>query len=93
MVEFSKLDSVQLSDYRPVQPKDVFGTLGLININVDTYLCVITAASLVATVRPGEEAQRIDAVEFCEHCMTLGPVDVLMQSRLPEQARLRSSTR
>ena len=67
MVEFSKLDALQLSDYKNVQPKDVFGTLGLINVNMDTYLCVITAASLVATVRPGEEVQRIDAVEFCEH--------------------------
>ena len=65
MVEFSNLDSVDLSNYRNLQPKDVFGTLGLINVNLDTYLCVITAASLVATVRPGEEVQRIDAVEFC----------------------------
>ena len=94
MVEFSHLDSVHLSDYRTVRSKDVFGTLGLININLDTYLCIITAASLVATVRPGEEVQRIDAVEFCQHispvtCIMYG----LMSSRLLEQVGLRSSTR
>ena len=65
MVEFSRIDSVDLSDYRTLRSKKVFGTLGLINIDIDTYLCVITAASLVATVRPGEEVQRILSVEFC----------------------------
>jgi len=65
IVEFAALDDVDLSEYRPVRLLGVHGTLGLINVNNDVFLCVITAASPVATVRPGETVQRIVSVEFC----------------------------
>jgi hypothetical protein len=64
MVEFSELDSVDISDYQAISPLPVLGTLGLITINNDVFLCVVTGATCVAVVRPGETVQRIHAVEF-----------------------------
>lgn len=65
MVEFSALDEVDLADYRVLRASGVHGTLGLININTDVFLCVISGAIRVATVRPNETVQRILSVEFC----------------------------
>ena len=65
MVEFTTLENVDLSEYRVLRASGVHGTLGLININADVFLCVITSARNVATVRPNETVQRILAVEFC----------------------------
>ena len=64
MVEFLALDAINLTDYRPLS-SGVYGTLGLININADVFLCVISGSVRVATVRPGETVQRIISVEFC----------------------------
>jgi hypothetical protein len=66
MVEFS---SVQSQSIRPEAFKSligsrVLGTLGLINIDADIFICVITKATTVATVRPGETVQRIVSVDF-----------------------------
>lgn len=66
MVEFSRLNAIDLTDYRTLHSSAVHGTLGLININTDVYLCVISGAVRVATVRPGETIQRIISVEFCQ---------------------------
>lgn len=65
MVEFIEIDRVGLSRYKPLRVGAVYGTLGLINIDADLFLCVITHASLVATVRTNEHVQRVAAVEFC----------------------------
>lgn len=65
MVEFSGLDHVDLTDYRPLRTSNVHGTLGLINIRADVFLCIISEAARVATVRPGETVQKILSVEFC----------------------------
>ena len=43
------------------------GTLGVISVGRELFVCVITAASSVALVRPGEPIQRILAVDFCSH--------------------------
>lgn len=64
MVEFSALEDVDLTDYRVLRAAGVHGTLGLININTDVFLCVISGATRVATVRPDETVQRILSVEF-----------------------------
>lgn len=66
MVEFSALDTVDLAEYRSIRSQSAHGTLGLININKDIFLCVITAACHVANLRPSENVQRIVAVEFCK---------------------------
>ncbi len=67
MVEFTTIESVDLTDYRIVRASGVHGTLGLISINTDVFLCVISGATRVATVRPGETVQRILSVDFCQY--------------------------
>lgn len=62
-VEFSDISSVELSGYRPLGAG--YGTLGLITLNEDVFVCVVTGASQAATVRPGETVSRIDNVGFC----------------------------
>jgi hypothetical protein len=64
MVEFSPNTSNLLADYRPLTPRPIYGTLGLISIGRDVFLCVITQASRVATVRPGETVEKIEGVQF-----------------------------
>lgn len=49
MVEFTALDDVDLTDYHVLRASGVHGTLGLININADVFLCVISGAVRVAT--------------------------------------------
>ena len=67
MVEFSPLGNVNLEDYRALRLSGLHGTLGLVNISREIFLCVITRASRVATVRPDETVQRIVSVEFCKY--------------------------
>ena len=64
MVEFAPSSALDLSDYRTLSPLPVFGTLGLITINNDVFLCVVTGAVKVATVRPGETVEKIFGVDF-----------------------------
>ncbi|XDG06464.1 hypothetical protein ABKA04_006079 [Annulohypoxylon sp. FPYF3050] len=64
MVEFSPVSKQLLSDFRPLTPRPIYGTLGLISINQDVFLCVITQASRVATLRPGETVEKIASVDF-----------------------------
>ncbi|KAJ5218285.1 uncharacterized protein N7498_000384 [Penicillium cinerascens] len=61
-VEFSDVSSVDLGSYRPLGAG--YGTLGLITLNDDVFVCVVTGASQAATVRPGETVSRIDNVGF-----------------------------
>lgn len=65
MVEFSAIDNVDLSGFRELSTATVQGTLGLVNINADVFLCTISGANRVATVRPGETIQKILSVDFC----------------------------
>ncbi|KAL9616124.1 MAG: hypothetical protein Q9160_008980 [Pyrenula sp. 1 TL-2023] len=62
LVEFSSKSSVDLSDFRNVGKAQ--GTLGLVTLNHDVFLCTISHSSHVATVRPGETVQKINLVEF-----------------------------
>lgn len=73
MVEFSDVSSVDLSDYRSLSPLPVHGTLGLITIANDVFLCLVTGASKVATVRPGETVEKIYGVEF--YCLNSSDYD------------------
>lgn len=66
MVEFAASDSIELNGYRTLTPMGVQGTLGLITISDDVFLCVVSGAARVASVRPGETVQRISSVEFRE---------------------------
>jgi hypothetical protein len=62
MVEFKPSASVDLQGYRMVVTTK--GTLGLITLNNDVFICMITGSIEVANVRPGETVQRIYSVEF-----------------------------
>ncbi|KAK4105843.1 hypothetical protein N658DRAFT_417551 [Parathielavia hyrcaniae] len=64
MVEFSPTSDKLLADYHPLTPRPIYGTLGLISIERDVFLCVVTEASRVATLRPGETVEKIEAVQF-----------------------------
>ncbi|OQE34520.1 hypothetical protein PENCOP_c017G07090 [Penicillium coprophilum] len=61
-VEFSDLGEVDLQGYRPLGYG--YGTLGLVTLNEDVFVCVVTSSSQAATVRPGETVSRIDNVGF-----------------------------
>ena len=91
MVEFTALDAVDLTDYRETHVPTVYGTLGLVNVDRDVFICIITGAAKVATVRPRETVQRITAVEFClcNFPFTSWPDSFTdPQNRLSEQRRL-----
>lgn len=62
-VEFADLGAVDLKGYRPLGYG--YGTLGLVTLNEDVFVCVVTSSSQAATVRPGETVSRIDNVGFC----------------------------
>lgn len=64
IVEFTPVTKTTLEDYRPLIPRPIYGTLGLISVEGDVFLSVVTYASRVATLRPGETVERIVSVEF-----------------------------
>ncbi|ODH33881.1 hypothetical protein ACO22_03244 [Paracoccidioides brasiliensis] len=61
-IEFDTLDSLDLAGFRALGR--AHGTLGLIALASDIFLCTVSHASQAATVRPGETVQRIVNVEF-----------------------------
>lgn len=63
-VEFLDVSSVDLGDFRRLGAG--FGTLGLITLDEDVFVCVVTGSSQAATVRPGEAVSKIDNVDFCK---------------------------
>ena len=64
MVAFSPTSEHMLADYRPLTARPIYGTLGLISVGRDVFLGVVTHASRVTTVRPGETVERILSVQF-----------------------------
>lgn len=80
MVEFTKVEDVDLSDYRGLHSLSVHGTLGLITVNGDVFLVVVNSASKVATVRPGETVQKINSVGF--FCLTSSNYDALLNDEV-----------
>lgn len=69
MVEFTPYNSSDFTGYRNVS--NAQGTLGLITLDGDVFLCVVTGATQVATPRPGESVQKIHSVEFCKALLTI----------------------
>lgn len=69
IVEFSGAwDEKQRTGYKAISRSKIHGCLGIINIEEDVFLCVISATSKVAEMRPGETVNRILAAEF--HCLS-----------------------
>ncbi|KAI0125909.1 SacI homology domain-containing protein [Xylariales sp. AK1849] len=73
MVEFSTVTKNLLNDFRPLTPRPIYGTLGLISINQDVFICVVTHASRVASLRRGETVERIANVDF--YCLNSAEYD------------------
>lgn len=63
LVEFASISHLEADDYRILGYGH--GTLGLITLDEEVFLCVVTRCSRAATVRPGETVSRIDNVDFC----------------------------
>ncbi|KAF1815555.1 hypothetical protein P152DRAFT_410490 [Eremomyces bilateralis CBS 781.70] len=80
IVEFSSIDDVDLSEYRSLSSQTVHGTLGLISIANEVFLCVVSAAQKAATVRPAETVQKILAVEF--HCLSSTDYDFVLSEEI-----------
>jgi endonuclease/exonuclease/phosphatase family metal-dependent hydrolase len=76
MVEFGRIDDIDLSDFRALHSVTAHGTLGLITVDGHVFLVVVNAATKVAAVRPGESVQRIMSVGF--HCLTTSQYDALL---------------
>lgn len=72
-VEFTPVTEKLLRHYRPLTPRPVYGTLGLIAVNNEVFLSVITHAARSATIRPGETVERIDGVAF--YCLSSADYD------------------
>ncbi|KAL3463760.1 SacI homology domain-containing protein [Aspergillus heterothallicus] len=62
LVEFASLSSIDLTGYRTLGSG--YGTLGLITLDHDVFVCVVTRSVKAASVRPGETVLRIDDVDF-----------------------------
>ena len=65
IVELESLGNLDLREYRTLS-HSVYGTLGLITVDEDVFLCVVSGASKAAQVRPGETVNRILSVDFCK---------------------------
>ena len=64
IAEFGAAGAVDWDEYRPLGFRDIYGTLGLIAIGGDVFLCVVTSATQAAEIRRGEVVQKINTVEF-----------------------------
>jgi hypothetical protein len=73
MVEFTPVTQKLLKDYRPLSHRPVYGTLGLIAVNGEVFLSIITQAARVASVRPGETVEQIGGVAF--YCLSSADYD------------------
>lgn len=64
LVEFASLSSIDFTGYRTLGSG--YGILGLVTIDQDVFVCIVTRSSKAATVRPGETVLRIEDVDFCK---------------------------
>lgn len=66
IIEFAKRADINFSQYGLLSDIDHKGCLGLIEIQGDVFVCLISSAEVVATPRPGEDVELIHAVEcYC----------------------------
>lgn len=64
VIEFLPREEVDLKEYRKLSDRDIHGFLGLIEVEGDTYISVITGAIQVASPIPNETINKIFSVEF-----------------------------
>jgi len=63
-VEFSSIEEADLTGFISLSSLIIYGTLGLIQIKDDTFLCVVNGSNRIATTRPGENVLQITSVDF-----------------------------
>ncbi|TKA27759.1 hypothetical protein B0A50_04860 [Salinomyces thailandicus] len=80
VVEFAPWEGQDMSEYRSLSSLRVHGTLGLVTISGDVFLCVVTSSTTVATARPGEGVQKISSVEF--HCLNRTDYDYMLSDQV-----------
>lgn len=80
IVEFAPWEGQDMTGYRTLTSLNIQGTLGLVTLNGDVFLCVVNGSTKVATVRPGETVQRILSVEF--HCLSRPDFDHLLHDQV-----------
>lgn len=94
LVEFASLSSIDLTGYRTLGSG--YGTLGLVTIDQDVFVCVVTRSCKAATVRPGETVLRIEDVDFCKTpaiSRPLAPIsDIKKTASIAQNTRLVSTT-
>ncbi|ANZ77981.1 BA75_05085T0 [Komagataella pastoris] len=74
-VDFVEKESFSPKHMKPLSRNKAHGFLGLINVNEDVFLCVITGKTEVATPIDGETVNKIYNVEF--HCLNRDAWDFL----------------
>lgn len=79
IAEFGPASDFELDTWRQLGFREVYGTLGLIAIGGDVFLCVVDSVTKAAEVRPEETVQRIGTVQFRKYPMLWM---LLMQWRL-----------
>ncbi|CAG8435658.1 8673_t:CDS:10 [Funneliformis mosseae] len=52
------------SEYRQLSPRPVYGCLGLLQVEKDMFMAVVTDCQHIGEIRPGESVHRISDVEF-----------------------------
>ncbi|KAG5438606.1 hypothetical protein PCANB_002712 [Pneumocystis canis] len=74
IAKFCKWNDIDYSEYSLITSKVVYGCMGLISIEDNIFICLITGYSQVATLRATETVNRIHDVEFlclnsfsCDH--------------------------
>lgn len=80
IVEFLPWEKADMEDFRTLSSLKVHGTLGLVTLGGDVFLCVVNQARTVATVRPGEDVQQIISVEF--HCLNRSDYDHMLNDQV-----------
>lgn len=76
------MDTADLTEYRSLSTLNAHGTLGLITLAADVFLCVVTGSTKVASVRPGENVSMISSVEFRKSDIFLKAVFALVLDTL-----------
>lgn len=64
-VELSDAGTANLTGFAKLSTRKCHGCLGLIGLGRDIFICIITNAQQVATLKPDEHVSRITGVEFC----------------------------
>lgn len=77
IVELLDANTAKFDGFKTIS-YSVYGTLGLITVSNDVFLCVVSAAQKAASVRVGETVQMIRAVDF--YCLTRSDFDDLLQT-------------